>query len=216
MTEYKIGERVFRTKTEAIKTVQLVLQSSQIGKALSGSELQLIQDLLVQHPAAEEKLSGGCKAIVTRINKLEGMPAQRGFWIVRDDNTEIDFSIHVPFKSTEVQRKKDQLHWAAREAVRPSVQAFKQKNFQRNKTVQCAISGVAVTWTEAQVHHAPPWPFIRIVTEWLTQKKVTPVVIDLGITKALEDKDEFIKFHDARAVLQIVHQRENARLGARQ
>jgi hypothetical protein len=216
MPEFTIGKQVFRTKGKALEAVQQVLRSSLVGKPLTGSDYILIRALIDLHPVADEKLAGGCKAIVVRINKLPGMPPQRGFWIIHDDGTEIDFSIYVPFKNAN-QRKVDQLAWAAREAVRSEIEQFKRLQFRQRKTIPCQITGRLVTWDEAHVHHAGEWPFVRILTEWIASRSAPPTIIDLGITKALADEDavEFLKFHNSRATLQVVHQIENARIGSR-
>ena len=213
--EFKIGRWTFKTKKAALEAVRKVLQATKLNEPLCGEDYEIIRALIDLHPRAIEKLQGGCRAIVVRVNKLDGMPPQRGFWIERDDGTGIDFSIYVPFQSEE-QTKKSNIAWAAREAVRKSVQAYKKNYFAVTQNVSCEITGESLSWDDAVVHHSGDWAFSKILSAWIQSRGSDPMLIDGGITKVMVEDDarDFCDFHDARAILQVVHKRINSSLGA--
>lgn len=214
MAAFCIGDRTFRSKGEALRAVQKVLHETPTGGAVDPDGLSLLRDLLEMHPHRDDKLRRGCAAIVVGINKVPGQRAQRGFYVVGDDGTRTEFSIYAPF--TGANRLWDVTD-AARRAVGDAVLAFKNSAFAAGP-VRCAATGVILEWGDAHVHHAGEWPFSPIVREWVAARGGLDaiVLIDMRIWKELspDDRASFVAFHDARAVLRIIHKRENSRLGA--
>lgn len=212
MAELKIGRWTFRTRGEARREISKVLQRQPVNVPLIGDDFELIRSLL-DLPGMEEKLVGGVRQIVVRMNKIDGLRPQPGFWVVHDDETSIDFSIYSPFKSRD-QKVKDHQSWAAREAVRSTVLAYKTRYFSGNLKAPCEVSGNLISWDEADVHHAGEWSFKRIHSQWLQTLESLPDLIDTGISKLLRPPEaaSFVAFHDAKATLQVVEKRTHRRL----
>jgi hypothetical protein len=171
------------------------------------------------HPRRGEKIQGGVAAIVVKINRVPGQPDQRGFCVVHDDGSRIDFGAYKCFEKSEPQenfkRYFNELSDAGRFAIRLVTAAIKQRAFD-NPPVFCAVSGIELTWREAAVDHAPPWQFKKIVTAWYKLQPSPPVLIDRQVYREFAENDakSFCEFHDARAILRIVHHKENSRLGS--
>jgi hypothetical protein len=202
-----IGRWSFRTKGAAEKMISDTLQRQSIGVPLSGDDLEFILANLDLHPGREEKLSGGCHAIVVRKNH-HGNHTERCFYIVRDDGSEIDFGAYRLFDKSPTWTLQKRLNSAARHAVGDSIKRHKLRYFAEGDTATCEITGRTITWDEADVHHAGAWTFKRILDVWLEGRSTIPDVVDVnGVQPTFkpDDAEAFVAFHDARAILQIVH-----------
>lgn len=66
-------------------------------------------------------------------------------------------------------------------------------------------------WDDAHIHHDEPWPFDRIHKEWIGQRGGHPTLVESGEYSIgymmPEDAAEFAAFHDARAILRVVHKK---------
>jgi hypothetical protein len=214
MPKFKIGERTFPTKGAALAAVRLVLNQNDIGNLLTGDDFIFIRALIDIHPSAAEKLAGGCVSIGIRTNKVAGQKEQRGFYIVHDDRSETEFSIFAPFRSVEQRRWLD-LNAAARSAVLEITSTFKRIAFSGQDKVPCVVTGEMLSWGDAAVDHYGEWSFFRILSEWLIGREI--VLIDHRIQREFNDSDksDFIKFHNERALLRVIHKKENSRRGSR-
>lgn len=218
MPAFNIGRRVFRTKGAAQTAVRAVLNTGPVDRILDAVEFSLIRDLLDLHYQRDEKLAGGCVAIVIRTNKVPNQPPQRGFYVVHDDGSETEFSIYVPFATPAQLRRYALLDVrdACRRAISDQVAEFKRLAFSSQPVVVCAATGVVLSWDDAVVDHYGEWPFSRIVDVWLEDRDY-PELIDRKIFKELlvDDGTDFVRFHNEKARLRIIHRRENSRVGAR-
>jgi hypothetical protein len=154
-----------------------------------------------------EKLAGRTiKAIIVRENQYN-RHSERCFYIVRDDGSEIDFGAYVPFKTPD-QKLKYKLNSAMRRAIDPIMMQYKKNYFAGKDVALCEISGKTINWDNSDVHHADVWSFKRIGNTWLKARNTLPNLIDVnGIMPTLElaDATDFVAFHNARAILQVVH-----------
>lgn len=206
---FQIGDITFPTKGVALKAVQAVLHGVQIETPLTGEQFTLIRDLLDRHNGSQGKLKYGCSAIVVRVNKIPGMPAQRGFWIIGDKGEATDFSIYVAMRNEE-QNFKANHTWAARSAVQASIERYKRGYFRgHGDFAPCEVSGRITLWSDAHVHHDGYWSFDRIHKEWIRQRGGHPNLIESGelsITlMSPDDAAEFEAFHNELALLRVVH-----------
>lgn len=205
MPKFSIGPFEFPTKVAARAACRALLYSSPAGGYLSGEHLRLAKAILEDHPRADEKLSGGCKAIRVVLNKIPGQSdIQRGLTVVHDDNSTTEFSVYVLFHTDRWGGIKE----ACRESVKPSTAPVKHRAFASGKPVYCAQTGVLLTWETARVDHDAPWPFRRIFKEWMDGRAwKRPKLVDHGTYRLLAppDLEDFREFHDARAKLRVVH-----------
>ncbi len=69
---------------------------------------------------------------------------------------------------------------------------------------------------DAVVDHSGSWPFSRILAEWSIGRGKIELVGRIGREFARDkDRADFVRFHDERAVLRIIHRRVNSSLGNR-
>lgn len=100
-----------------------------------------------------------------------------------------------------------------RVAVRGETLGAKRVAFGDALTATCAVSGQSISWEDAHVDHAPPWEFARIVSEFLRESQ-----IDLESFRVVEGRlpddiaARFATYHNARAILRVVHKDVNCGL----
>lgn len=206
MPRFTIGRRGFPTKGAAEKKVREVLHGATIGQPLVGADFDLIRALVDLHPSAKEKLAGGCVTIEVRLNPPY-KSKDRGFWIVHEDGSTIDFSYKIALSG---KRHSDDRHLvqACRSAIRAVVSSYKRDRFNGRAMALCEMTGEAMSWDEAIVHHHGEWPFKRIASEWLAQCQVLPRVFVALLDVVFDDVKEandFLRFHNDRAQLRLVH-----------
>jgi hypothetical protein len=164
------------------------------------------------------QLAGGCVGIRVQWNKPDGFPRTRGFHVVRPDGSTADFSIYCgAFEpSTESKRRWANITQAARFAVRETVQAYKRDYFGGGDFAPCELTGIISHWDDAAVDHAPPWPFRRILNDWMPAQDDGPQIIErqFGWELLPIERANFRIFHDKRARLRVIDKTQNMRLGA--
>ena len=86
--------------------------------------------------------------------------------------------------------------------------------------VSCPIAGESMGWGEVHVDHAAPWPFHRIVTEFIRERGIdllTVQVVGQGddeVQRRFADDslaEDFRRFHERIARLRVISMRENLR-----
>jgi hypothetical protein len=213
-----IGRWTFPTKKAALAEVRRVLHNSVPYEMLEGDDYELILALVKLHRNADEKFTGGCIGIRVQWNCVPGYAPARGFHIVRADGTTMEFSIYcgpLDQQDTEAKRRWARLTQAARYAVVPTTQAYKDRRFGGGPIAICDVTGQILGWDDAVVDHAPPWPFRRILNDWLSERGVPPVIEQrYHFEFAPDDAAAFRAFHDERARLRLIDKDENMRLGA--
>lgn len=165
------------------------------------------------------KVGSGVAHFVTRENEAHG-GTTIGFWVVRTDGSETDFS----FKTAVSGRPKDadaELVEACRESVYPLLADLKSAHFKsassQGRQVTCEISGDPVNIYDARLDYAPTefrdlvWAF-RIKEGW--QKSIPLGVLsvpgDGQLTTQFVDIDamaRFRAFHAQHAKLRVVARR---------
>jgi Protein of unknown function (DUF3223) len=209
-----LGGRAFPSQKAVLAAVREVLNRVPLYKLLEGADLDLIRGLLRLHPECREKVAGGI-GVRVQLNCIPGLSPQRGFHIVRSDGSTVDFSIYTPFRN-ETQRRWGDITGAARLAVQSTINDFKRARFNGGDTTPCELTGAVLSWDNAVVDHGPPWPFRRILNDWISPRGY-PQLIDRGLYRELAASDaaDFVPFHNARARLRVIDKVQNMRLGDR-
>lgn len=210
-----IGPVTYPNRTAAVKAVGAILQSRPLNRRLDGEDAEVAMALFDMHPGAPEKAPRGAVGhTIRRIVFREGIP-QRCFFAILPDGTEVDWSYRVALG---VVPCGPSLTDAARAALADHVAAFKTDAFSRQEPHSCAASGRLITFDEAHVDHAPPWPFVAILRAFVAEFGAPAVVAvePWGSDFAdPADKARFLAFHHARAVLRILDGKVNIGRGAR-
>jgi hypothetical protein len=222
MALYTLGRITFPRKADAEMQVREILHKAPLHERLTGAKFLLVLGVLAKHPHADEKLEGGMIGLTVAFNVSSDGRYSRGFQIIRPDGAYIDFSYRDALGTDAA--LKETIDSAGRNAVKESIVGFKQKAFALALKVPCAVTGIMVIWEDADVHHAEPWPFEKIVATFVEQNGEPAVRRrpngDFGAEFVYEkDAGAFRKLHDRLAVLQIVsrdkHQRHrHAQLSA--
>lgn len=111
------------------------------------------------------------------------------FLLERSDGTEIDCSFHM-----DKLLEKDDLSCAARTTVKDQMDAA--------RAFQCAFAGQGCHG-DLHVHHLDPWPFHRILAQWLDEIRHTARKANAGVggidNLAEPWASQFKVYHAARA-----------------
>lgn len=210
---FVIGSRVFTTKKAVDAYMRQILHSSSVGTPLAGEDLRAVYDLLLRHPAAEQKIGVGVAAISVQ---TESNWNTRHFQITRNDGSTTDFS----FKKCITPPSNMLLfRCACRHAAAEQIIAFRNATFaEASGKVVCPFSGALLTPKTSHVDHVPPNTFENLVQQFVTENgiDVNSVVFtgraDNEMRKGFADLSLQIgwqTFHAARAKLRIVSVRAN-------
>lgn len=214
MPKFNMSGKTYPSKGMTRAEIKRILNAWPIGQPITGADLQILLDgPIKRHPHAAEKIGGGVARVEVRLNITPGN-SSRGFWIIRHDNSEIDFGAYMMFESKETLDKLS-LNDATRRAVYEDVMRCKNLHFNGKDFARCSITGRTIHWTEAHVHHDGAWPFSRILTDWLATLVEKPQLIDRGLYSELarQQAQNFRTFHNERAKLVVICREENLRLG---
>ena len=162
------------------------------------------------------KVGSGIERFERRLNRGEGFSSS-GFWAVRSDGTDTDFS-YISAVKGEPKSVVQQYYDACRNSVSRELLAKKQDQFDRfadeRGRLECDISGALVVYANAQIRHTKPL-FSSLVDEfrkergwqWDEMHRYLTEAQDAQISTTFLDKrdtEAFRVFHHERAVLHIV------------
>ena len=215
MPAFPLGARVYARKKDAVADVRRILHGSFVGVPLGGADSEIIRSVLDLHPGVAEKTAKGVAGIVVREVEYRPGIIQRCFFIQHPDGSETDFSFLVALGMAP---SGPTMAAAARHAVAPLMHQFKMSRFGSAGAINCEISGERISWDDAHVDHAAPWPFSRIVSEFARQCGVPAIHDEDGLRTVFTlqaDAERFVTFHNDIAVLQVICRRLNMAKGAR-
>lgn len=208
---FTLGGMTFDAKTHLNNYVKQVLASSTPDLPLRGEELAVVRDLLEWHPEAEQKIGCGISTIEVRLTPEFGRNT-RGFWLVRSDGSQTDFSYRKCLDGQQSYRKK--FLSACRFAVKDHIAEFKEEFFRVAPVPTCALTGVRISPDNSHVDHTPPYTFDRIVQAFVTLNALDPDDPSLvmgGIDGLLTPlfssptmRDRFVAFHNNFAALRVI------------
>jgi hypothetical protein len=108
-------------------------------------------------------------------------------------------------------------------AIRDITLDRKQRAFPNGmqSVAKCEATGVTLGWHDAHVDHSGEWPMVRITDAWLDSKApLSWNVLTLqkppaqGWRLTYEFAADFVKFHNERAVLQVIDKTHNLSKGS--
>lgn len=216
MSKYVFGGKGFKTKAEVIQYTRDILYSQPLTQYLTGSRLKFIDDILKNHENYKRKVGNGSYEI--GVQCCEVNPANRHFYILREDGTTTDFSFH---KAINPVSKESRIKEALRQAVRLQVVMFKNNYFRDNAdktgSVRCLETGLKIKRDSSNVDHFP-LQFDEIVYNWFVTNRLTLEDIELedrdddSMLELLKDKkleSSFSKYHLKVATYRIVLDKVN-------
>ena len=207
---YTINGEYFKTKKALSDKIRSILYAYEYGHVLNDINLKFMNAVLAMHPSADVKIGCGVSSIFVRQNPV--FKKNREFWIKRTDGTETDFSFLECLKPTDPLRK---FKNACRQAISGDIFVFRVNNLDGDSI--CPITGIALNVHNVHVDHAPPNIFDKIVTDFITSNSINPEQIILNsadgeIGDSFNDpalSENFLTFHNERAVLRLVSARAN-------
>lgn len=211
-----IAGQTFKTKTALQQHIKQILHKYNDQEYLWPQDFSFMLDVLALHPDADIKIGIGIKAIYVKTNPV--YKNTRGFWIVRKDDTQTDFSYLECLRETS--HKKRFLN-ACRVAIEPYIINLKNKFFEEldGQIAFCPITGEVIRLTNCHVDHKAPKTFNNIVSSFIVDKQIDVNTVKIhgkGEDGAIQDTFEnkelekiWIDYHNANAELQIVSRRAN-------
>lgn len=223
-----IGSRSFRTQSGALDHFKALLHRHQDGQRVSDATdhtdlVALIErfDPVLEAVGEPPKGAGQIAHFERRLNTGTGWSTS-GFWIVRQDGTETDFSYIDAVKGKPKGRSQD-FYNACRQAVALDLVLAKKQAFAQygdgQGRVECELTGKMVTIDEAHLDHA--WPYFSHMVSGFRAARGWSRDIPDGIVSAPADgqttatfldsavTDAFRAFHHDQAVLRILCREAN-------
>lgn len=213
--------KTWRTQTSALDHFKAMLAKYEDGETIDNIEdhddlVSLLERYDQLELGGPEKIGAGVDHFERRRNRGEGY-ASSGFWAIRADGTETDFSYPKTVKGVPTPIL-EQYYAACRSAVGADLAALKQRQFDHfsneDGLIACDVSGTLVSFAGAQLRHARPY-FGDIVSEFLRLKgwsksdlvELLTVSADAQLSTSFRNEvhaSEFREFHHSKAILHIV------------
>lgn len=202
---HRIGDRAFHTKAALREHIRGLLYSRDPGVPFPADDRAFLLALLQNHAEAESKVGCGVGDVFTRKHPAYGTTS---FAFRRVDGSEDDFSVEWCLRKIDPEQAAAiNVKRAAREAVAPSIRAFRDR--QLSAAPFCAVTGERLARQTLHVDHAPPNTFAVILARYLDGRPCSAIPTecdDLGrcVFADSYDADIFPIFHDGIADLRLV------------
>lgn len=178
-----------------------LLWSTPAGQSILQADRELLAQLIrLNHPYGEEKIGCGIKDI-----KIKPMGKHKCFMIVREDDTQIDFSYHkiLPTKSNWHERN---VIAAARCEIKNHIEKIKELWLEENLTLLDAND----IMLELHVHHEPP--FNNLWSDFLWNKNIESKDIEIihpdnEQVKWFKDRElanEWLTYHNKHSTIKVM------------
>lgn len=223
-----IGARSFPTQSRALEHFKALLHRYGDGQRVSNPDdhadlVALIErfDPVLEAVGEPTKGAGQIAHFERRLNTGIGWSTS-GFWVVRQDGTETDFSYIDAVKGKPKGRSQDFCN-ACRQAVALDLVLAKKQAFAQygddHGRVECELTGKMVTLDEAHLDHA--WPYFSHMVSGFRAARGWSRDIPDGVVSAPADgqttatlldsavADAFRAFHHDQAVLRILSREAN-------
>jgi Protein of unknown function (DUF3223) len=208
---YFIGIREYPSKKAALAAIQEVLYRYEPRERVERPDDQeFLIDLIQNHPDPVSKIGAGIGRFEVRLNWKT-----HGFWIIRVDGSETDFSfmkcLHPPTQQQVVRV-------ALRHAVMDQVILFREVQLRRGPVV-CPITGDLVDGTTGHVDHSDP-TFFDLADAFVAERGGYEAIqvsdsVDGAIGRYLADSQveaTWQAYHRANANLRLVSVKANLSL----
>jgi hypothetical protein len=229
-----VAGRTFSGKTELQKTLTATLKEQTPGVPLPQPAVALFLAVLPSHPAAADKIGTGIRSLRVELHPVFRTPV---LMIERHDGSVTDISyaaaiarIGRPANDNEPETPETgyaDFVRAAREAVRPQIEAFRREAQARaadsQGRVHCAISGDLLPLCACDVDHGLPWDFSSILEAFVHERQFVTSDVEIhgfedgAAGRRFADPTlaaDFAGYHFARATLRIVERKLHRRITA--
>lgn len=216
MSKYTVGDCSFGTLDEIRRKVRSIRDKYKDGIFIDDGDLKFMRDLLNRHERSHQKIGCGIAAMYVKKNTV--FKNNRGFYLVRMDGTETDFSYEMCLRNKSESRLQ-KFKSACREAVTDTIINFKRGCFADSKIKTCPITGESITPDNSHVDHEPPMTFDEIVRRFIDDNQIDIERVELSgigedgsIRNRIKNeilRDMFIAYHNQRALLRIVSPQAN-------
>lgn len=167
------------TKKAIQAEIRAIVARSGIEKPLIGDDLAYVLKVLQGHPEWESKKGCGIGHLVVRENKSYGRKTTFGFWIIREDDSEVDISWVEALSPTPHPTK---VKLAFRQLITHQVH-----DYRTTKTVGgidgqvvCESCSQSVENPNANVDHRPPSEFDDLVSAFLTERGLEFTFVEIA------------------------------------
>ncbi len=229
-----VAGHTFSGKGDLRKTLTATLKEQRPGVPLSPPAAALFLAVLPSHPAAAEKIGPGIRSLRVELHPVYRTPV---LLIERNDGSETDVSyiaaiarIGRPANDDEPETPETgsaDFVRAAREAVRPQIEAFRREAQARaadpQGRVHCGITGDLLPLCACDVDHELPWDFSSILEAFVHERQLVTSDVEIhGFEDGAAGRRfadpamvaDFADYHFARATLRIVERKLHRRITA--
>jgi len=208
VVDFMIGDRIYRRKTDALSAIQEVRDRVNSNGVVTPEDDEFLRDLIALHPDADAKVAVGIERFEVRRN----LGNTDGFWIIRTDATETDFSfIRCLFGASQEMKVRS----AMRHAVIDQVQAARDRAFQDSPKLECPVSGDSINAETCHMDHENP-SFVGLADRFAASRggydSIGTVAMDGQIGRRFVDPSleaDWQAYHRANASLRPVSRRAN-------
>ncbi len=144
-----IGTRVYATKSAALDAIRCIRNEVYARTYTLPWEDSYLRDLIELHPDAEEKIGSGIDYFEARQN----IGGTIGFWIVRVDGSETDFSF---IRCLTPASHDVRVRIAMRREVRDQIAEYRSEFFSLDTDQRCPITNDRLTPQTSHVDHYSP------------------------------------------------------------
>lgn len=214
---YVVNGKEFRTLNDIRGYIRTVRDSYPDNVYIGVDDLAFMLSLLLRHENADNKIGCGVHAMYVKTDEVY---KNRGFWLVREDGTETDFSFEKCLRN-KPESQLIKFKKACRTTIVYEVLSFKNLFFspERGFSSRCLFTGDTITPEHSHVDHAPPWTFDNIVGEFIKQEGIDVDRVEIGgtmedgvVQNTLKDdglRKKFLSFHNDRAELRVISPKAN-------
>jgi hypothetical protein len=185
------------------KTFQRILQETQCGARITGTDEAFLLEQIQRHPSKEEKI--GCGISHFTVDHHPVRNRQKAFYIVRTDGARMNFGYRKCLDKPPA--TKELVMQALRADVADQIAACRGAAFNGNVTMICPITGENTWIADSDVHHTGGWPFNKIAEAFVAEAGgYESIRLKKGpkIGRGLADSElaaSWRQFHAARAEL---------------
>lgn len=232
--DFPFAGQIFQSKASLRKTLTAIVESREAGSRLSGTEDALIREVVGWHPDAATKIGPGIRSF-----RIERHPTFRSPMLVleRTNGTETDVS-YIAAIARIGRPANDNGHMsssaartsfirAAREAVRPQIEAFRRAAQTAAADplgrMRCEATDALLSPNAVDIDHDLPWDFASIVEAFVAEHELVVAQVEIlgfedGSTRRcfadLNLAKGFADFHLRRARLRVIDRAVHRRISA--
>jgi len=205
---FTITGMFFETKTALVEYVKKILHSSPHYQYLTPADFEFMLEILKFHPRYKQKAGCGIAALYVKPNPIY---PTLGFWIVRTDGSETDFSYKECFN---VSTQRARFSRACRVALEKQMMKFKEDffNLYPGKATICPYTGERIFFTNSDVNHKAPHEFASLVSEFISSNKIDVETVKIhghedGIFQDTFDDEmaqRWVAYHNQYAELEVI------------